>query len=206
MLKNALCLFLLSCFLLGCSSLTVFQKEERPRPNGFKQILQAKTEQCRRKIATAEIPQTRSKIFWAAGLQSPTHAQLINQQSIREDEKPEIKQLELLIDYCHNNYQQTITAYFSVDYRMQFEKHLQWKQENLRNLGNGSISFGDYNRNEVELLNKLTMDLQFLDQKYRISTQLHAQPSSPSGMKSLRTFFFYQMLLDLLTVLPLLVL
>lgn len=59
-----------------------------------------------------------------------------------------------------------------------FQDHLRSKQNNLDELADGTINYGEYNRKEMELGQQLAGDLQFLDEKYR--PEVRRQPTSIS--------------------------
>lgn len=190
--------------LIGCAQTGVREKEDARA--GFGRVMQEKTAQCKHQIETAAIPSTRSKIFWAAGLSQPSAAQLANTNYIQSNEKSELIVLNRLVVFCQTNYQKAIDNFFNPDYSKQFQNHLQWKLENLDHLGSGTITFGEYNRKEIELVQKLTSDLQFLDQRYR---DIPPQPEVTMPSVSIKRFtnvLFPAFMLELLLMLPTLIL
>lgn len=194
---------------MGCAHDIARQQDSQK--TAFKQALEENTLQCRKSIEISKLSNTRSKIFWASGLSEPTVAMQSDENFIQEKEKPEIEKLHQLVEFCQNMYSKTITSFISAEYGERFKNHLHSKQSNLNDLNNGMISYGTYNRKEVELSQQLMKDLQFLDEKYhpqvRRQSTSTSVPSFPPRASNWRSASYMQFLfLELLLSLPRLVL
>ncbi len=198
------------CFLIGCAHDIALRQDSQK--TAFKQALEENTLQCRKSIEMSKLSNTRSKIFWVAGLSEPTVAMQSDENFIQEKDKPEIEKLHQIVEFCQNMYSKTITSFIGDEFGERFTNHLHSKQNNLNDLNNGLISYGTYNRKEIELSQQLMKDLQFLDEKYhpqvrRQSTSI-SDPSfseAASNWKGVDSIMKF-LLLDLLLSLPKLVL
>ncbi len=194
---------------MGCAR--DIARQQGSQKTAFEQALEENTLQCRKSIAMSKLSNTRSKIFWVSGLSEPTVAMQSDEHFIQEKEKPEIEKLHQLVEFCQNMYSKTITSFISDEYGERFKNHLHSKQSNLDDLNNGTISYGTYNRKEIELSQQLMKDLQFLDEKYhpqvRRQSTSNSVPSFPPREPNWRSTSFRQFLfLELLLTLPRLVL
>lgn len=195
---------------MGCAHDIARQQDSQK--TAFKQALEENTLQCRKSIKISKLSNTRSKIFWASGLSEPTIAMQSDESFIQEKEKLEIEKLHQIVEFCQNMYSRTITSFISAKYGERFKNHLHSKQSNLNDLNNGMISYGTYNRKEVELGQQLMKDLQFLDEKYhpqvrRQSTSTSIPSFSPRAFDLRRSAIFMQLLfVELLLSLPMLIL
>lgn len=195
---------------MGCAHDIARQQDSQK--TAFKQALEENTLQCRKSIEISKLSNTRSKIFWASGLSGPTVAMQSDERFILEKEKPEIEKLHQLVEFCQTMYSKTITSFISAEYGERFKNHLHSKQSNLNDLNKGMISYGMYNRKEVELGEQLIKDLQFLDEKYHPQVRQQSTsasiPSFPQRAFDLRKSAIFMQLLfvELLLSLPMLIL
>ena len=209
-LKAILVLISLPIFLMGCTH-NIAQQQDSQK-TAFKQALEENTLQCRKSIEMSKLSNTRSKIFWASRLSEPTTAMQSDENFVQEKEKSEIEKLHQLVECCQNMYSKTITSFISTEHGERFKDHLNSKQSNLNDLNNGMISYGTYNRKEVELRQQLMKDLQFLDEKYHPQVRRQSAsapiPSFPLKPFSLgKSAFLMQLLfVELLSSLPMLIL
>lgn len=197
-------------FLMGCAH-NIAQQQDSQK-TAFKQALEENTLQCRKSIEMSKLSNTQSKIFWASGLSEPTIAMQSDENFVQEKERPEIEKLHQIVAFCQNMYSKTITSFISTEHGERFKDHLHSKQSNLDDLNNGMISYGTYNRKEVELSQQLMKDLQFLDEKYhpqvrRQSTSASIPSFPPKPFSLWKSASFLQLLFgELLISLPKLIL
>lgn len=194
---------------MGCAHNITQQQDSQE--TAFKQALEENTLQCRKSIEMSKLSNTRSKIFWASGLSEPTAAMQSDENFVQEKEKSEIEKLHQIVEFCQNMYSKTIASFISTEHGERFKDHLNSKQNNLNDLNNGMISYGTYNRKEVELSQQLMKDLEFLDEKYNPQVRRQSTsapiPSFPPKPYSLRrSAGFMQLFVELLLSLPKLIL
>lgn len=189
-MKNlGMILFLILIFLclMGCAHDP--SQQQQAQKTAFHQALEENTLQCKKSIEKSNLSNIRSKIFWIAGLNKPTEEMQSNENFVQDEEKAEIEKLNQLVEFCQNMYSRTITSFINAEYGERFKDHLHSKLSNLNELNDGKINYGRYNRDEFELGQRLTRELQFLDEKYRPQmrrqSSLTPVPSFPSGKSSL---------------------
>lgn len=202
----------ITLFLTGCAH--HIAQPQNLQQTAFNRALEENTQQCKISIEKSNIPTIRHHIFWTAGLSKPTEAMQSNESFILENEKPEIAKLHQLVEFCQTMHSKTITSFINAEYGERFQAHLRSKQNNLNELSDGAINYGEYNRKEMELGRQLAADLQFLDEKYRpeirrqSATTTEVFTPASGSIRSARdsAFVMQTLLIELIWFLPKLVL
>ncbi|SDU09571.1 hypothetical protein SAMN05216406_12346 [Nitrosomonas ureae] len=197
--------------LVGCVHSIFHSNPKDGEKSAFIRALEEDTSQCRQSIEKTTLPNTRDKIFWISGLSEPTLAMQTDTSYIQEKEKSEIAKLYQLVDFCQSIYRRTVTSFINDEYGEYFKNHLLSKHKNLNDLNGGMITYGAYNRTEVELSKQLITDLRLLNEKYPAQarqppTQYNLTYQNPFTTQRVTSRFMQFLFLDLILYLPILIL
>lgn len=197
--------------LVGCVHSIFHPNPKDAEKSAFIRALEEDTSQCRQSIDKTTLPNIRDKIFWTSGLSEPTLAMQTDTSYIQEKEKSEIAKLYQLVDFCQSIYRRTVTSFINDEYGEYFKNHLLSKHQNLNDLNGGMITYGAYNRKEVELSKQLISDLRLLNEKYPAQVRQQSAPynltyPNPFTTQRVTSRLMQFLFLDFILYLPLLIL